>query len=86
MHGSAVQEGMHTSDGSVELTKGVSAGELMVVHGIEPLLSEECAEVKLGASLTEQQALITPDAGVASAPLTPNGSGSTGSASTGSGM
>jgi RND family efflux transporter MFP subunit len=32
-----VELGMHTPDGGVELTHGVMAGELLVIHGLEPL-------------------------------------------------
>jgi RND family efflux transporter MFP subunit len=44
-HAKVVEIGMHTSDGGVELTRGVNAGDLMVVHGIEPL--SEGAPVKI---------------------------------------
>ena len=37
VHGRVVELGMHTSEGGVELTRGVTAGELLVVRGIEPL-------------------------------------------------
>ncbi len=78
VHVQTVETGMHTSDGGVELTKGVTAGQVMIVRGIEPLT--EGAPVKIGSTLSEQQALAPPpDAGVASAPVTPIGGSATGS-------
>lgn len=53
-HARVVQLGMHTSDGGVELTRGVAAGELMVVRGIEPL--SDGAPVKIGSTLTLEAA------------------------------
>jgi multidrug efflux pump subunit AcrA (membrane-fusion protein) len=70
VHARVVELGMHTADGGIELTRGVTAGEVMVARGIEPL--SEGAPVKVGASLTEQQALQPPpDAGVAALPISP---------------
>jgi RND family efflux transporter MFP subunit len=54
VHARVVQLGMHTGDGGVELTRGVSAGELLVVHGIDPL--SEGAPVKIQATLSLDQA------------------------------
>ena len=45
-HARVVELGMHTPEGGVELTRGVSAGELLVVRGIEPL--SDGAPVKIG--------------------------------------
>jgi len=62
-----VSLGMHTSNGEVEVTRGLNAGELLVVHGVEPL--SDGAPVKL-VSRTTLNAL-EPDAGageVAEAP------------------
>ena len=36
-HQKVVETGMHTSDGGIELTRGVTEGDMLVVHGIEPL-------------------------------------------------
>jgi multidrug efflux system membrane fusion protein len=84
VHQVAIETGMHTSDGGIELTRGVNAGQTMVVRGIEPL--SEGAPVKVNSTLSEQQALVPPDAGVASAPVTPtNGSATSASAGSGSG-
>jgi membrane fusion protein, multidrug efflux system len=73
-HARVVQLGMHTSDGGVELTRGVAAGELMVVRGIEPLT--DGAPVKLASTLTLEAATARPAAagsGAGSAPV-PGGS------------
>jgi membrane fusion protein, multidrug efflux system len=79
VHQVVVETGMHTSDGGIELTRGVTAGQTMVVRGIEPL--SEGAPIVVDSTLTEQQALQPPvDAGVASPPVTPNGSASAPSA------
>jgi multidrug efflux system membrane fusion protein len=77
VHQVAIETGMHTSDGGIELTRGVNAGQTMVVRGIEPL--SEGAPVKVNSTLSEQQALVPPDAGVASAPVTPSNGASAGS-------
>jgi RND family efflux transporter MFP subunit len=65
-HARVVELGMHTPEGGVELTRGVAAGELMVVRGIEPLT--DGAPVKLGSTLTLATAIAPPDAGVAATP------------------
>jgi len=63
-HTRVVELGMHTAEGGVELTRGVKAGELLVVRGIEPLT--DGAPVKLGSTLTLDAAAAPHDAGVAS--------------------
>nr|HEX4315969.1 efflux RND transporter periplasmic adaptor subunit [Kofleriaceae bacterium] len=80
VHSQIIQTGMHTSDGGVEVTKGVAAGDVMIVRGIEPLV--DGAPVKVGSTLTEQQAVQPPpDAGVTAPPVTPiEGSGSSAAA------
>jgi multidrug efflux system membrane fusion protein len=62
-----VQLGMYTPDGGVEITQGLSAGDLLVVEGFEAL--SEGAPVKISARTTLQaaQAASVADAG-ASAP------------------
>jgi RND family efflux transporter MFP subunit len=65
-HTRVVQLGMHTPDGGIELTRGVAAGELMVVRGIEPL--SDGAPVKLGSTLTLDAATARPAAGSGAAP------------------
>jgi hypothetical protein len=76
---------MHTSEGGVELRNGVSAGDLMVMRGVEPL--SEGAPVKISNRLTLEQALIPAKAGSAEAhggsgsgdgSAAPSGSGSGG--------
>jgi multidrug efflux system membrane fusion protein len=59
-HARVVQLGMHTPDGGVELTRGVAAGDLMVVRGIEPL--SDGAPVKIGSTLTLDAATAKPAA------------------------
>src|SRR5262245_8481444 len=82
-HARVVQLGMHTPDGGVELTRGVAAGELMVVRGIEPLT--DGAPVKISSQMTLEQASAPGDAGVpASVALPAEGSGA-GSAEAGAG-
>ena len=60
-HARVVQLGMHTAEGGVELTRGVTAGEQMVVRGIEPL--SDGAPVKIGSTLTLEAATAKPAAG-----------------------
>jgi multidrug efflux pump subunit AcrA (membrane-fusion protein) len=74
VHVQPVETGMHTSTGGIELSRNVTAGQIMVVHGIEPLVED--SPVKIGATLTEEEALVPPDAGVARVPVTPGGAGS----------
>jgi hypothetical protein len=57
---------MHTPDGGIELTRGVAAGDLMVVRGIEPL--SDGAPVKLGSTLTLDAAPARPAAAGSAAP------------------
>jgi RND family efflux transporter MFP subunit len=65
-HQHVVETGMHTADGSIELTRGVAAGDLLVVRGIEPLT--EGAPVTISSTMTlEQASQPPPDAGVAPA-------------------
>jgi RND family efflux transporter MFP subunit len=45
VHAKVVELGMHTPTGGVELTRGVTAGELLVVRGVDPL--GEGARVKI---------------------------------------
>lgn len=62
-HQKLVTTGMHTADGSVELTRGVAAGDVLVVRGIEAL--SEGAPVKVSSTMTlEQASAPPPDAGV----------------------
>ena len=53
-HQKVVEEGMHTATGGIELTRGVSAGELLVVNGIDPLT--DGAPVKIDHTLTMDEA------------------------------
>ena len=81
-HAKVVELGMHTPEGGVELTRGVTAGELMVVRGIEPLT--DGAPVKLGSTLTLATAIAPPDAGVGATTAGAAGSGAEPGAATGS--
>ncbi len=45
-----VELGMHTGDGFVEVTQGLSAGEVLVVHGADPL--SDGSPVKIAARTT----------------------------------
>jgi multidrug efflux system membrane fusion protein len=78
-HARVVELGMHTPEGGVELTRGVTAGELMVVRGIDPL--SDGAPVKIGSTLTLETATAPVDAGVGpiAPPLAAPGGGSSGS-------
>lgn len=82
-HAKVVQLGMHTAEGGVELTRGVTAGELMVMRGIDPLT--EGAPVKVSAKLTLEQALKPQVAPADTAPVPGAGSGSAAGAEPGSG-
>lgn len=53
-HAKVVQLGMRTPDGGVELRSGVTAGEVMVIRGIEPL--SDGAPVKVKSKITLEQA------------------------------
>jgi RND family efflux transporter MFP subunit len=61
--------GMHTGDGFVEVTQGLAEGEMLVVHGADPLSDGSFVKV---ASRTTLEAF---DAGVAPAPTAPTPSG-----------
>jgi hypothetical protein len=80
-HAKVVELGMHTPEGGVELTRGVAAGELMVVRGIEPLT--DGAPVKIGSTLTLEQASVPNDAGVGptTPPVSPPGAEGSGAGS-----
>jgi multidrug efflux system membrane fusion protein len=74
-HLRVVQLGMYTPDGGVEITQGLSAGELLVVEGFEAL--SEGAPVKISARTTLQaaQAASVADAGAGAAAVpTPSAS------------
>jgi RND family efflux transporter MFP subunit len=66
-----VSLGMHTPDGGVEVTQGLSAGELLVVRGFEPL--SEGAPVNI-ADRTTLSAATAPDGGAPAASAAPAGS------------
>src|ERR1019366_8366718 len=71
-HLRTVTLGMHTPEGGVEVTEGLTAGELLVVRGFEPL--SEGAPVQITDRTTLNAATI--DDGGAATP--PAGSGSAG--------
>jgi RND family efflux transporter MFP subunit len=60
-HPRKVALGMHTPEGGVEVTQGLTAGDLLVVRGFEPL--SEGAPVKITERTTLQVAEAAPDAG-----------------------
>jgi membrane fusion protein, multidrug efflux system len=60
-HERKVVLGMHTPEGGVEVTRGLDAGELLVVRGFEPL--SDGAPVKLSERTTLAAALGAPDGG-----------------------
>ena len=70
-HAQVVQLGMHTADGGVELSRGATAGEQIVVRGLDPLT--DGAPVKVASTMSLEQASAPPDAGVpgAETPKTP---------------
>jgi len=49
-HVRKIQLGMHTSTGEVEVTRGLNAGERLVIHGVEPL--SDGAPVKVVSETT----------------------------------
>jgi len=57
-----IQIGMHTPEGGVEVTRGLEAGELLVVRGFEPL--SDGAPVKIAEKTTIAAALGAVDGGV----------------------
>ena len=62
-HQKIVETGMHTSDGGIELTRGVNPGDLLVVGGGDPL--SEGATVTIKSKLTlDAAAKAMADAGV----------------------
>lgn len=82
-HARVVQLGMHTPQGGIELTRGVKAGELMAVRGIESLT--EGAPVKIGSTMTLEQAFEKVDAQPAPKQAGSDGAGSGEHAGSGSG-
>jgi RND family efflux transporter MFP subunit len=60
-HERKVALGMHTPEGGVEVTRGLEAGELLVVRGFEPL--SDRAPVKVSERTTIDAALGVPDGG-----------------------
>jgi RND family efflux transporter MFP subunit len=85
VHARVVQLGMHTSDGGVELTRGVTAGDVMVIRGIDPLT--DGAPVKIGAKLTLEDAAkqATESGSGSAATADPSSAGGGGSADPGAG-
>ena len=72
-HSKVVETGMHTPEGGVELTRGVTAGELLVVRGIEPLTDGAPVKVSKKETMAEAEA---DQAGSDSGSGTGTGSGS----------
>jgi multidrug efflux system membrane fusion protein len=77
-HLKAVQLGMYTPDGGVEITTGLSAGELLVVQGFEAL--SEGAPVKVSKHSTLEAAIANAGGGAAGL----DGGGGSAAASAGS--
>jgi RND family efflux transporter MFP subunit len=57
-HAKIVEIGMHTAEGGVELTRGVTEGEKIVVRGIDPL--SDGAPVKIGSTISLEDAMKPP--------------------------
>jgi RND family efflux transporter MFP subunit len=74
-HEKQVELGMHTTDGSVEITRGLDENERLVVRGLEPL--SDGAAVKIAAQGSLDPA--APDAGVPPAAAPPTEAGVAGS-------
>jgi membrane fusion protein, multidrug efflux system len=72
-HSKIVETGMHTPEGGVELTRGVAAGELLVVRGIEPLTDGAPVKVSKKETMAEAEA----DSGSGAGSGSDAGSGST---------
>jgi multidrug efflux system membrane fusion protein len=79
-HAKVVETGMHTPEGGVELTRGVAAGELLVVRGIEPLSDGAPVKVSKKETMTEAEADSGSGAGSGSADAPPAPSPDSGSA------
>jgi membrane fusion protein (multidrug efflux system)/multidrug efflux system membrane fusion protein len=62
-HAKVVQLGMHTADGGVEITRGLTVGDTLVVRGVEPL--SDNAPVKIASKTTLAAAQSAPDGGMA---------------------
>jgi multidrug efflux system membrane fusion protein len=73
-HRREVKLGMYTPEGGVEITQGLTAGELLVVDGFEAL--SEGAPVKISARTTLAAAVSSQDAGAPAASSPPAGSAS----------
>ena len=58
-----IELGMHTPEGGVEVTRGLMAGELMVVRGFEPLSEGAPVKISERTSLTSLATLQATDAG-----------------------
>lgn len=72
-HSRLVTTGMHTPEGGIEIKKGLAAGEVLVVRGIEPL--SEGAPVKISARTTLQAFEQKGDGGTPKAPAAATASG-----------
>jgi RND family efflux transporter MFP subunit len=70
-HAKSVEIGMHTAEGGVELTRGVTEGEKIVVRGIDPL--SDGAPVKVGSTISLEDAMKPP---ASAPPPEPAGAGS----------
>jgi RND family efflux transporter MFP subunit len=82
-HAKVVELGMHTAQGGVELTRGVAAGDQMVVRGIDPLT--DGAPVKVNATLTLDEAGKLAAAGSAAGSAADAGAGAGSGSGSGSG-
>lgn len=78
-HQKVVETGMHTSQGGIEITRGVNAGDLLVVAGADPLT--EGASVTIKSKTTLEAALQAGGSNASDVdPVPVAGSGSPGSA------
>jgi RND family efflux transporter MFP subunit len=55
-HAVVVETGMHTPEGGVEITRGVKAGDMLVVRGIEPLSDGAPVKISKKETMTEAEA------------------------------
>ncbi len=69
-HSKVVETGMHTPDGGVEITRGVVAGELLVVRGIEPLSEGAPVKISKKSSLADAEKDVGAGSGAGSGSAT----------------
>jgi len=68
-----VQLGMHTGDGFVEVTQGLSPGDILVVHGADPLNDGSLVKIASRTTLAAIDAGVAPPAPSPAATPSPTG-------------